>query len=78
MANPSGSKWYYSIPAVFLALFVLGPFGFPLLWKSPGFNLFWKMAITAVITGLTIYLCVASWQLIVFLMREIRQAASLS
>ena len=42
------AKWYHSRGMVFLMLFVvLGPFGLPLLWKSPRFTKFWKQILTA-------------------------------
>ena len=45
-------RWYYRPwSVVFLLFFVLGPFGLPLLWKSPGFSQGMKIALTvAVIT----------------------------
>lgn len=42
------TKWYHSRAWVVLMLFaVLGPFGLPLLWKSPRFSRLWKRILTA-------------------------------
>ena len=41
------AKWYHSRWMVVLMLFVvLGPFGLPLLWKSPHFTKRWKQILT--------------------------------
>ncbi|HKN40469.1 MAG TPA: hypothetical protein VJ456_15335 [Acidimicrobiia bacterium] len=50
--SPPPPGWYYRPWSVVLLLFfVLGPFGLPLLWKSPGFSRGMKIALTvAVIT----------------------------
>ena len=57
------NKWYYGIVWVLLALIGLGPFGFPLLWKSPQFNLTWKVLLTILVTAGTVYLIAASWEI---------------
>lgn len=42
------AKWYHSVGVVLLLLFfVLGPFGLPILWKSPRFSRAWKQILTA-------------------------------
>ena len=41
------NKWYHGRLMVLLMLFVvLGPFGLPLLWKSPRFTTRWKQILT--------------------------------
>ncbi|MDO8730376.1 MAG: hypothetical protein Q7J69_04240 [Candidatus Omnitrophota bacterium] len=41
------NKWYHGRVTVLLMLFfVLGPAGFPLLWKSPYFSKRWKQILT--------------------------------
>jgi len=46
-APPPSPKWYYRPwSVVFLLFFVLGPFGLPLLWKSPGFSRGLKIVLT--------------------------------
>ena len=43
-------KWYYQPwSVVLLLLFVLGPFGLPLLWKSPAFSRGMKLTLTIVV-----------------------------
>ena len=56
MGSP-GEKWYHSVLAVLLALFfVLGPFGLPILWKSPRFTREWKWIFTALTLLYTAFL----------------------
>jgi len=51
------SRWFYSVWSVLLALFVfLGPFGLPLLWKSPRFSRGAKILLTALTTVYTLVL----------------------
>ena len=46
--NETKGKWYHGVWAVLLSLFfVLGPFGLPILWKSPRFSRGWKWFFTA-------------------------------
>lgn len=49
-APPSKPTWYYRAWSVVLLLFlVLGPFGLPLLWKSPSFSRGMKLTLTIVV-----------------------------
>jgi hypothetical protein len=66
------SKWYYTVPSVFLALFLFGPFAFPLLWKSPQFNQGWKIGLTLGVTLLTFYLIYATWTSVAWLMEQMK------
>ena len=51
------SKWYYNIWFVLLMLFfVLGPFGLPLVWKSPKFSRPVKWALTVLTVAYTVWL----------------------
>jgi len=51
------SRWFYSVWSVLLALFVvLGPFGLPLLWKSPRFSRGAKVLLTALTAVYTLVL----------------------
>ena len=68
--NPQ--KWYYGRGAVIFGLFLLGPLGFPLLWKSPRFNLFWKIALTVIFSAATYYAFVGTWQAISILIGQIK------
>ena len=50
-------RWYYRPWWVLLTLFlVLGPFGLPLLWKSPSFSRWSKIALTVAVAAYTILL----------------------
>jgi hypothetical protein len=50
-------KWYLRPVSVVLLLFlVLGPFGLPLLYKSPGFTRKWKVGLTILVMIYTSYL----------------------
>ena len=53
---PSGPaaalKWYYRPAWVLVLLFVvLGPFGLPYLWKSPGFSRRSKVVLTVLVVA---------------------------
>lgn len=58
------NKWYHGRVTVLLMLFfVLGPFGLPLLWKSPHFSKLWKQILTVltlVYTALMLRLVVSA------------------
>jgi hypothetical protein len=57
-------KWYLRPMGVILLLFfVLGPFGLPLLYKSPKFSRKLKIALTVVIIIYTIYLIIVSLEI---------------
>ena len=73
-AQPKSGKWYYGIVAVMSALILLGPFAFPLLWKSPRFNLTWKILLTAVFTAATVYCLAAAWQIVALVLQEFKRA----
>lgn len=50
-------KWYYNVWFVLAMLFfVLGPFGLPLVWKSPTFSRGIKIALTLVMAAYTVLL----------------------
>ena len=50
-------RWYYRPWWVLLMLFVvLGPLGLPLLWKSPRFSRWSKIALTTAVAAYTILL----------------------
>ena len=56
-APPSPPTWYYRPWAVVVLLFlVLGPFGLPLLWKSPSFTRGWKIVLTVAMVVYTVLL----------------------
>ena len=57
-------KWYLRpIPVILLLFFVLGPFGLPLLYKSPRFSKTLKIILTIGIIIYTSYLIFASLEI---------------
>ena len=57
--TPARERWYHSVWFVLLMLFVvLGPFGLPLLWKSPKFAPWAKWALTVLSIAFVIWLTV--------------------
>jgi len=58
------TKWYLRPVSVVLLLFlVLGPFGLPLLYKSPAFSKTLKIILTIVVLIYTSYLIFASLEI---------------
>jgi hypothetical protein len=57
-------KWYLKpVSVVVLLFFVLGPFGLPLLYKSPKFGKASKIVLTVVVMVYTFYLVFASLEI---------------
>jgi hypothetical protein len=57
-------KWYLRpISVILLLFFVLGPFGLPLLYKSPKFSKTLKIILTIVVIIYTSYLVFASLEI---------------
>ena len=64
MAKEEKVKWYLRPLGVLLLLFlVLGPFGLPLLYKSPGFSRRLKIVLTVAVILYTTYLIIGSVQM---------------
>ena len=64
MSAAPSSKWYHNLWFVLAMLFfVLGPFGLPLLWKSPHFTRAWKWLLTILVLLYTLWLTVMSIRL---------------
>lgn len=58
------TKWYYRPWIVVLLLFfVLGPFGLPLVYKSPRFSKFWKIVLTLLVILFTIEMIHKTYQI---------------
>jgi len=56
-------KWYYRPWVVLLLLFlVLGPFGLPLVYKSPAFNRPWKIFLTVLTLAYTLYFVAVTFE----------------
>ncbi|HLD50690.1 MAG TPA: hypothetical protein VJC08_05770 [bacterium] len=70
--QPAG-KWYHGLVPVFLGLFLMGPLAFPVLWKSPRFNLFWKVLLTFLVLAVTVWMIQASAGAVNILLAQIKQ-----
>ena len=58
------TRWYLKpVSVVVLLFFVLGPFGLPLLYKSPKFGKVSKIVLTVVVIVYTFYLVFASLEI---------------
>ncbi len=58
------TKWYLKpVGVVLLLFFVLGPFGLPLLYKSPKFSKTSKVILTVIVMAYTCYLIFASLEI---------------
>jgi len=58
------TQWYLKpISVVLLLFFVLGPFGLPLLYKSPKFSKVLKILLTIIVIVYTSYLIFASLEI---------------
>jgi hypothetical protein len=61
MGKEEKVKWYLRpIGVILLLFFVLGPFGLPLLYKSPKFSKTLKIVLTIAVMIYTLYLIIAS------------------
>ena len=67
-------KWYLRPLAVILSLFfVLGPFGLPLLYRSPKFSRKMKILLTVAVVFYTFYLIFATFEIARELYRRIEE-----
>ncbi len=66
-------KWYLKWWSVILWLLTLGPFGFPFLWKSKDFNLFWKIFLTLIITALTVAMVWGTWAIVDITLQKFKE-----
>ncbi len=58
------TKWYLRpVPVVLLLFFVLGPFGLPLVYKSPKFGRPSKIILTIAVVLYTVYLIFVSLEI---------------
>jgi hypothetical protein len=64
MGKEEKIRWYLRpISVVLLLFFVLGPFGLPLLYKSPKFSKKLKIVLTVVVIIYTTYLIIVSLEI---------------
>lgn len=48
------TKWYFSTPAVVIALLCLGPLALSLVWLNPRYKMITKAVVTGLVIGLTV------------------------
>jgi len=73
----SKRKWFYDIWFVIVMLLTIGPFGFPLLWKSPKFSRGVKWALTILFTLITILAIYLSIEMAKFTWRRFQEMQSI-
>ena len=62
--TPARSKWHQNVWFVlFLLLFVVGPFGLPLVWSNPRFSRLVKIVLTVLMVAYTVALVQMTIQL---------------
>ena len=64
MPEGRNPKWFYSVGFVLFILFCAGPFGLPLLFKSPNFSNIAKGIITLVVLVVTVFCVIVTGQII--------------
>ena len=63
-------KWYYRPTAVLVAVFFLGPFALPVVWRSPAFSRSAKIGLTILMIALTLWFVKLSFDLYQALINE--------
>ena len=72
------ARWFHSVWFVLLMLFVvMGPFGLPLLWKSPRFSRPLKIALTVLVVVYTVWILAASFKLVSGLIHDLEALPTL-
>ena len=66
----AGSKWYFSLWVLVIAIILLGPFALPLVWLNPGLKKDIKIAISAIIAVMTAYMLYASIEIVKAILKE--------
>jgi hypothetical protein len=57
---------------------VAGPLALPMLWRSPHFSLPWKIALSVLVTALTVAVLVGLWYVLTLTSRRIEEIQRLS
>ena len=52
--SKSKTKWYFTTPAVVIALLCLGPLALPLVWLNPRYKIITKLVVTVIVIAVTI------------------------
>ena len=68
------ARWYHSVWFVLVMLFfVLGPFGLPLLWKSPRFPVWAKWLLTLLSLAFVVWITVKVFDIVHATMAQYQQ-----
>ena len=74
MANETKkTPWYLTPVAIIAAILLAGPFAIPLVWMSSAFKRWHKVAITAALALLTIWLFNTSANILSAALKELRE-----
>jgi hypothetical protein len=75
---PTPSKWYHNVWFVLgMLLFVLGPFGLPLVWNNPNFSRRAKVILTLVMVVFTLLLVDVTIRAVNAVVRNMQQLDAL-
>jgi hypothetical protein len=72
MSDANRVRWYHRPVVVLIAILAVGPFALPLVWISPSFKRWHKVAITIVITLVTVWLVRSSVDIYRALLEELK------
>ena len=65
MSSTTKVSWWESPWVVLTLLFVvIGPFGLPLLWRSRRFTRPWKVALSIIAVGITVFAVLQIWYIL--------------
>jgi len=65
-------KWYLKSPVVVIAILGFGPFAVPLIWMSPAFKKWQKVALTTATVIFTLWMIRSSIDLYRILLKEMQ------
>lgn len=60
LRSGAGPWWESAWMVLVLLLLILGPLALPLLWRSRRFTVGWKIVLTIIVSGITLYM---AWQI---------------
>ena len=75
-ASKAKGKWYFTTPAVIIALVCAGPLALSLVWFNPRYKIITKVVVTSLVIGLTILLCYLAAHIYPNLMEQIEALGS--
>ena len=72
-ATAPKTKWYHNLWVILGTLIVLGPFGLPLVWKSPRLGQGMKWGLTLVTIIATVWLTIVTLQVAKTVINDVNQ-----